>query len=66
MANGTVKTSAYSKQAPTKQGFTRITSKRRQGYGQQQIENEKPSDVVDTSTMSPQEKIAYFKSIGIM
>lgn len=38
----------------------------RQGQGAQGLKNQQPSDSVDTSKMSKEEKLKYFKSLGLI
>lgn len=38
----------------------------RQGQGEQGLINQAPSDAVDTTKMSPEEKLKYFQSLGLV
>ncbi len=38
----------------------------RQGQGQQGLDNQAPGEVTDTTKMTPEQKLEYFKSLGLV
>lgn len=51
---------------PNRRFVTGRKASRTMGTGQQGLDNQKPSDAVDTTKMSPDEKLKYFQSLGLV